>query len=175
MHYTETLSVIGSVLNLTGLSVERWNRHILNMTTDVRYLTSRTFDFRNIGRNIKFCLSFLFPMPLKSSFGWLHVIGYFPFQYLNWEVGIFKRIWYYIYGIRPIDDHQRKISTEISDPTKLELFIQRIVKEECAKFIWNGDDNISADMTHSQMLGKIEYTLPAKFWRLVGCTEMLSW
>ena len=29
--------------------------------------------------------------------------------------------------------------------------------------------------THSQMLGKIEYTLPAKFWRLVGCTEMLSW
>ena len=30
-------------------------------------------------------------------------------------------------------------------------------------------------MTHSQMLGKIEYTLPAKFWRLVGCTEMLSW
>ena len=30
-------------------------------------------------------------------------------------------------------------------------------------------------MTHSQMLGKIEYTLPPKFWRLVGCTEMLSW
>ena len=30
-------------------------------------------------------------------------------------------------------------------------------------------------MTHSQMLGKFEYTLPAKFWRLVGCTEMLSW
>ena len=29
--------------------------------------------------------------------------------------------------------------------------------------------------THSQMLGKFEYTLPAKFWRLVGCTEMLSW
>ena len=31
------------------------------------------------------------------------------------------------------------------------------------------------DMSHSQMLGKIEYTLPAKFWRLVGCTEMISW
>ena len=31
------------------------------------------------------------------------------------------------------------------------------------------------DTTHSQMLGKFEYTLPAKFWRLVGCTEMLSW
>ena len=31
------------------------------------------------------------------------------------------------------------------------------------------------DMSHSQMLGKFEYTLPAKFWRLVGCTEMLSW
>ena len=30
-------------------------------------------------------------------------------------------------------------------------------------------------MTHSQMLGKFEYTSPAKFWRLVGCTEMLSW
>ena len=29
--------------------------------------------------------------------------------------------------------------------------------------------------SHSQMLGKFEYTLPAKFWRLVGCTEMLSW
>ena len=31
------------------------------------------------------------------------------------------------------------------------------------------------NMTHSQMLGKFEYTSPAKFWRLVGCTEMLSW
>ena len=30
-------------------------------------------------------------------------------------------------------------------------------------------------MSHSQMLGKFEYGLPAKFWRLVGCTEMLSW
>ena len=29
-------------------------------------------------------------------------------------------------------------------------------------------------MTHSQMLGKVEYGLPAKIWRLVGCTEMLS-
>ena len=34
---------------------------------------------------------------------------------------------------------------------------------------------IQSDMSHSQMLGKFEYTLPAKFWRLVGCTEMLSW
>ena len=31
------------------------------------------------------------------------------------------------------------------------------------------------NMSHCQMLGKFEYTLPAKFWRLVGCTEMLSW
>ena len=31
------------------------------------------------------------------------------------------------------------------------------------------------NMSHSQMLGKFEYGLPAKFWRLVGCTEMLSW
>ena len=31
------------------------------------------------------------------------------------------------------------------------------------------------DKSHSQMLGKFEYGLPAKFWRLVGCTEMLSW
>ena len=30
-------------------------------------------------------------------------------------------------------------------------------------------------MSHSQMLGKFEYGLPAKFWRLVGCTEILSW
>ena len=30
-------------------------------------------------------------------------------------------------------------------------------------------------MNHCQMLGKFEYGLPAKFWRLVGCTEMLSW
>ena len=32
-----------------------------------------------------------------------------------------------------------------------------------------------ADMSHCQMLGKVEYGLPAKIWRLVGCTEMLSW
>ena len=121
MHYTKTLSVIGSVLNLTGLSVERWNINILNMTTDVRFLSSRTFDFRNIGGNIKFFLIFPFPLHLKSSFGWLHVIGCFPFQYSNWEVGIFKRIWNNIYGIRLTDDHQRKISTEVSDSPKLEL------------------------------------------------------
>ena len=30
-------------------------------------------------------------------------------------------------------------------------------------------------MSHCQMLGKVEYGLPAKIWRLVGCTEMLSW
>ena len=30
-------------------------------------------------------------------------------------------------------------------------------------------------MTHSQMLGKVKYGLPAKIWRLVGCTKMLSW
>ena len=29
-------------------------------------------------------------------------------------------------------------------------------------------------MTHSQMLGKVEYGLPAKIRRLVGCTEMVS-
>ena len=33
----------------------------------------------------------------------------------------------------------------------------------------------SLDMIHCQMLGKVEYGLPAKIWRLVGCTEMLSW
>ena len=31
------------------------------------------------------------------------------------------------------------------------------------------------NMSHCQILGKFEYGLPAKFWRLVGCTEMLSW
>ena len=30
-------------------------------------------------------------------------------------------------------------------------------------------------MSHSQMLGKVESGLAAKIWRLVGCTEMLSW
>ena len=34
---------------------------------------------------------------------------------------------------------------------------------------------VTPNMSHSQMLGKFEYGLPAKFWRLVGCTEMLSW
>ena len=29
--------------------------------------------------------------------------------------------------------------------------------------------------SHSQMLGKVKSGLPAKIWRLVGCTEMLSW
>ena len=40
---------------------------------------------------------------------------------------------------------------------------------------WVSRGHLRLYMTHSQMLGKIEYTLPAKFWRLVGCTEMLSW
>ena len=35
--------------------------------------------------------------------------------------------------------------------------------------------SIFIHMTHSQMLRKVEYALPAKIWRLVGCTEMLSW
>ena len=34
---------------------------------------------------------------------------------------------------------------------------------------------IELAMSHSQMLGKVEYGLPEKIWRLVGCTEMLSW
>ena len=29
--------------------------------------------------------------------------------------------------------------------------------------------------THCQMFQKVESVLPAKIWRLVGCTEMLSW
>ena len=29
-------------------------------------------------------------------------------------------------------------------------------------------------MSHCQMFGKVEYGLPAKIGRLVGCTEMLS-
>ena len=29
--------------------------------------------------------------------------------------------------------------------------------------------------THSQMFQKVESDLPAKIWRLVGCTEMISW
>ena len=44
---------------------------------------------------------------------------------------------------------------------------------------WNGSEQQNQPkakcMTHSQMLGKVEYGLPAKIWRLVGCTEMLSW
>ena len=42
-------------------------------------------------------------------------------------------------------------------------------------FLFGGGSTQGILMTHSQMLGKFEYTLPAKFWRLVGCTEMLSW
>ena len=42
-------------------------------------------------------------------------------------------------------------------------------------FVRTGVRFYQMNRTHSQMLGKIEYTLPAKFWRLVGCTEMLSW
>ena len=34
---------------------------------------------------------------------------------------------------------------------------------------------MSSYMSHCQMLGKVEYGLPAKIWHLVGCTEMLSW
>ena len=30
-------------------------------------------------------------------------------------------------------------------------------------------------MTHWQMFQKVESVLPAKIWRLVGCTEMISW
>ena len=40
---------------------------------------------------------------------------------------------------------------------------------------WWMNDEEALNMTHSQMLGKVEYGLPAKIWRLVGCTEMLSW
>ena len=29
--------------------------------------------------------------------------------------------------------------------------------------------------THSQMFQKVESDLPAKIWRLVGCTKMISW
>ena len=45
------------------------------------------------------------------------------------------------------------------------------------QLIYNGRHAKSKyfNMSHSQMLGKFEYGLPAKFWRLVGCTEMLSW
>ena len=56
----------------------------------------------------------------------------------------------------------------------LELFpifqLNWTVQKNCFRtfFLWQ-------DMSHSQMLGKVEYGLPAKIWRLVGCTEMLSW
>ena len=56
----------------------------------------------------------------------------------------------------------------------------KLLKEEAflVRFLFsNGtlQDNMVLIMSHSQMLGKFEYGLPAKFWRLVGCTEMLSW
>ena len=34
---------------------------------------------------------------------------------------------------------------------------------------------LNDDMTHCQMFQKVESVLPAKIWRLVGCTEMISW
>ena len=51
----------------------------------------------------------------------------------------------------------------------------QITQNSLAQLISNIIDTIIPDMSHSQMLGKFEYGLPAKFWRLVGCTEMLSW
>ena len=47
--------------------------------------------------------------------------------------------------------------------------------QQCHTKVFRKQWNKTEYMSHSQMLGKFEYTLPAKFWRLVGCTEMLSW
>ena len=57
---------------------------------------------------------------------------------------------------------------------KYDLCIQQDFRRNV---LWENKYNeyIHVYMSHSQMLGKFEYTLPAKFWRLVGCTEMLSW
>ena len=52
------------------------------------------------------------------------------------------------------------------------MIIWQSIWSKLASWTYSG---ITLDMSHSQMLGKFEYTLPAKFWRLVGCTEMLSW
>ena len=36
-------------------------------------------------------------------------------------------------------------------------------------------DDLIVDMTNCQMFKKVESDLPAKIWRLIGCTEMISW
>ena len=62
-----------------------------------------------------------------------------------------------------INNHLRSIDPSVSQSVSLSAS-------------WNmRDHRLQCYMTHCQMLGKFEYTLPAKFWRLVGCTEMLSW
>ena len=51
--------------------------------------------------------------------------------------------------------------------------LQKLVAEISLSTEYENHEN-HVDMTHSQMLGKVEYGLPAKIGRLVGCTEMLS-
>ena len=51
--------------------------------------------------------------------------------------------------------------------------VQKTVSSPILRFEHLGSETHKRK-THSQMLGKVEYGLPAKIWRLVGCTEMLS-
>ena len=68
-----------------------------------------------------------------------------------------------------------------SDSTKLEFFIQRIVKEEWAKFIWNGDGNIFAHiqdesliLTCHKILFKFPGCLGLHFCKVVTCDSNVA-
>ena len=66
--------------------------------------------------------------------------------------------------------YHQSINTAISRWIILSSSINTFAHDRC--FL---DKKQFPDTSHCQMLGKVEYGLPAKIWRLVGCTEMLSW
>ena len=71
-----------------------------------------------------------------------------------------------------------KLNVKARHPTSFFLVVVKYKEYSLSMQYHEGSEILKGQgqyTTHSQMLGKFEYTLPAKFWRLVGCTEMLSW
>ena len=107
--------------------------------------------------------------PLKCSIG----IGYSNHIYVflfhgNLIFNLRRAPLYYILG------------SDDKDILKIDIIYNRSIQKrkidrKCLIMINLPKSSSWSDMTHSQMLGKFEYTLPAKFWRLVGCTDMPSW
>ena len=54
-------------------------------------------------------------------------------------------------------------------------FMQRQLISRDIQFFFDGNADSLKHMTHCQMFQKVVSVLPAKIWRLVGCTEMISW